>query len=117
MKDDNYCKHLLTNTMFNNHLFLSTQLIFTVVTKRINTRFFAKHGTSYRNPFQGTVVSNAITKSDHAFDFYLVSQSVSQGTVSPTHYTVLEWKTNLRPEHLQKISFRLCHMYFNWTVS
>lgn len=99
--------------------YFSTELVFTVVTKRINTRFFEKHGTSYRNPFQGTVVSDKITKSDQAFDFYLVSQSVSQGTVSPTHYTVLEWPTEtiLTPEHLQRISFRLCHMYFNWTVS
>ncbi|KAL5260484.1 hypothetical protein ACHWQZ_G010579 [Mnemiopsis leidyi] len=92
-----------------------TELVFTVVSKRINTRLFMKRGTNYQNPFQGTVVSNKITKCDQAFDFFIVSQSVNQGTVSPTHYTVLEWRTSLRPEDLQRICFRLCHMYFNWT--
>ncbi|XP_063680134.1 piwi-like protein 1 [Bolinopsis microptera] len=92
-----------------------TEFVFTVVAKRINTRFFEKFGTNYKNPFHGTIVSNGITKNDQAFDFYLVSQSVSQGTVSPTHYTVLEWNTTLKPEHLQQIAFKLCHMYFNWT--
>ena len=100
-----------------NISFCRTELVFTVVSKRINTRLFMKRGTNYQNPFQGTVVNNKITKCDQAFDFFIVSQSVNQGTVSPTHYTVLEWRTSLRPEDLQRICFRLCHMYFNWTVS
>lgn len=70
-----------------------------------------------KNPAPGTVVNSGITNSKHVFDFYVVSQHVSQGTVSPTHYIVLDWTTDMKPAHIQKIAFRLCHLYFNWTVS
>ncbi|WAR02492.1 PIWL1-like protein [Mya arenaria] len=58
---------------------------FIVVKKRINSRFFAKHGQNLVNPAPGTVIDNTVTKPDW-FDFFLVSQSVRQGTVTPTHY-------------------------------
>ena len=90
------------------------QLIFVVVTKRIQQRFFLKQGGRLSNPNPGTVVDTKVT-SDALFDFFLVPQSVGQGTVTPTHYNVLEFSTNIQPDHLQQIAFKLCHIYFNWT--
>ena len=52
-----------------------------------------------------------------SYDFFLVSQSVTQGTVSPTHYNVLvdDWKAP--PDVIQKLSYVLTHLYYNWQVS
>ena len=72
-----------------------------------------------------------VTKRDW-YDFFLVSQHVGQGTVSPTHYIVVHDNTGLKPDIIQKvssyckvgigfdafysiqISYKLTHMYYNW---
>ena len=48
------------------------------------------------------------------YDFFLVSQSVRQGTVNPTSYNVVEDTSGLKPEHLQKLTYKLTHLYYNW---
>ena len=48
------------------------------------------------------------------YDFYLVSQKVGQGTVSPTHYVVVYDGANIPPDVIQKLSYKLTHMYYNW---
>lgn len=51
-------------------------------------------------------------------DFYIVSQKTSQGTASPTHYTVVH--NDIGPEatqNLQVLSYKLCYLYYNWTGS
>jgi len=90
------------------------QLVFVVVTKRIQQRFFWNQGGRLSNPSPGTIVDTQLTKPEF-FDFFLVPQSVGQGTVTPTHYNVLEFNTTLTPDHLQKIAYKLCHVYYNWT--
>lgn len=90
------------------------EFIFAVVTKRIQQRFMQKMGNKLGNPAPGTVVDSKITNSN-LFDFFLVPQHVGQGTVTPTHYNILEFRTKIKPDHLQQIAFKLCHMYFNWT--
>ena len=50
-------------------------------------------------------------------DFFLVNQSVNQGTVSPTHYTVLYNSTGIELGLVQQLTYKLCHLYFNWSVS
>ena len=44
-----------------------------------------------------------------------MSQHVHQGTVSPTHYISLGhdeevWKV----DHLQRLAYKMTHMYYNW---
>lgn len=51
------------------------------------------------------------------YDFYLVSQSVRQGTVSPTHYNIIEDTTGLQPDHIQRLTYKFTHLYFNCSVS
>lgn len=86
-------------------------LTFVIVNKRINTRIMLPQG----NPAPGSVIDDVIT-SPERYDFFLVSQSVQQGTVSPTYYNVIH-DTNrmLNPDRLQRLSYKLCHLYYNWS--
>ena len=87
---------------------------FVVVTKRINNRFFKViDGGSLTNPPSGTVVDDHITNHE-AYDFYLVSQSVRQGTVSPAHYNIIDDNTGLKPAQYQSLTYKLTHLYYNW---
>lgn len=53
----------------------------------------------------------------YRYDFFLVSQSVRQGTVTPTHYNVIWDTTGLKPDHMQRLAYKMCHLYYNWPVS
>lgn len=89
-----------------------------VVKKRINNRFFYSANpnqarASYANPPPGTIIDRDVTKPD-LYDFFLVSQSVRQGTVTPTHYNVIWDSSGLKPDHIQRLTYKLCHLYYNW---
>jgi aubergine-like protein len=102
--------------------------VFVVVQKRINTKILGanRRGNQYEfvNPPPGTVLDHSVTRLKYK-DFFLVPQSVNQGTVSPTHFIVL--KEQLRSDAaaaaapvqldatgIQKLAYRLTHMYYNW---
>ena len=51
------------------------------------------------------------------YDFFVVSQSVNQGSVSPTSYNVISDNTGLNPDKMQRLAYKLTHCYFNWSVS
>ena len=63
----------------------------------------------------GSVVDQEVTRKEW-YDFFLVSQSVRQGTVSPTHYNVIHDTTGLKPDHMQRLTYKLTHLYYNWPV-
>lgn len=87
---------------------------FVVVQKRINTRMFAiKGGDHFENPYPGTILDHDVTRRNF-YDFFLVSQHVRQGTVTPTHYVTLYDSGNILPDHVQRLTFKLCHLYYNW---
>jgi len=86
---------------------------FIVVQKRINTRIFHRLGKQQDNPPPGTVLDHTVTKRNW-YDFFLVSQHVGQGTVTPTHYVVVQDTLDLPVDAVQRISYKLTHMYFNW---
>lgn len=86
-------------------------LSFVIVTKRISTRIM----TDSDNPMPGSVVDDVIT-SPERYDFFLVSQSVNQGTVSPTYYNVIhDTVPQFNPDRLQRITYKMCHLYYNWS--
>ncbi|XP_043211196.1 piwi-like protein Siwi [Amphibalanus amphitrite] len=90
-----------------------TRLCFIIVTKNINTRVFAQgRGGGVDNPPPGTVVDDVITRPER-YDFYLISQKTRIGTVTPTMYNVILDETSYMPKHLQMLSYKLAHMYFN----
>nr|XP_019611125.1 PREDICTED: piwi-like protein 3 [Rhinolophus sinicus] len=88
------------------------KLTFIVVKKRINTRFFVQSQGRLRNPLPGTVVDVVLTKREW-YDFFIISQSVKDGTVTPTHYNVIHDTVRLSPDTVQCLTYRLCHMYYN----
>ena len=51
------------------------------------------------------------------YDFFIVSQSVRQGTVNPTCYDVIYDETLMPPNIAQRLTYKLCHLYYNWPVS
>lgn len=54
---------------------------------------------------------------DSRYDFFIVSQAVRSGSVSPTHYNVIYDNSGLKPDHIQRLTYKLCHVYYNWPVS
>ncbi|NXH84108.1 PIWL2 protein, partial [Edolisoma coerulescens] len=47
-------------------------------------------------------------------DFFLLAHHSRQGCSVPTRY-ICVWNTaNLSSEHLQRLTFKLCHLYWNW---
>ncbi|XP_029162775.1 piwi-like protein Ago3 [Nylanderia fulva] len=91
------------------------QLSVVIVQKRINTRLFIRDrgNRNLENPAAGTVVDSFITRRNYC-DFFLVPQSVRQGTVTPTHYIILHDTTNMEVDHMQRLTYKLCHLYYNW---
>lgn len=96
----------------------SPEFLFIVVQKRVNTRLFAEviSKGQFDNPVPGTVVDHTITR-PNMYDFYLIPQSVRQGTVTPTHYVVLEDTAGLSVDIVQRLSYKLCYLYYNWPGS
>ncbi|XP_048200047.1 piwi-like protein 4 isoform X3 [Perognathus longimembris pacificus] len=91
----------------------STRLSVLVVRKRSMPRFFTEVSHTLQNPPLGTVVDTEATRPEW-YDFYLISQTASRGTVSPTHYNVIYDDNGLKPDHMQRLTFKLCHLYYNW---
>lgn len=98
------CQKMLNHTI---------KITFIVVQKRINTRYFTVNGSNADNPMPGTVVDCNITRSNY-YDFFLVSQCVRQGTVSPSHYVVLRDDFQYSPDIIQRLTYKLCFLYYNW---
>ena len=67
------------------------KLTFIIVNKKINTKIIKKDGNNHSNPPSGTVVDDVVTLPER-YDFFLISQSVNQGTVNPTSYNVIQVK-------------------------
>ena len=48
------------------------------------------------------------------YDFYLVSHSAGQGTANPSSYNVIYDTSKLPAATMQLITYKMCHMYYNW---
>jgi aubergine len=94
------------------------KLTFIVVQKRINTKFFkmcpGRTGPdSLENPPPGSILDHTVTNR-YLYDFYVVSQHVREGTTSPSHYIVLEDEKPHTVDTLQRLTYKLCFLYYNW---
>lgn len=87
----------------------AVKMAFVIVTKRINTRFFYNQD----NPPPGTIVDDIVTN-PLRYDFYVISQSVQKGTVTPCAYNVIADTTGWRADQMQRITYKLTHLYYNW---
>ena len=77
--------------------------------------FTISNSSLHHHQTLGSVVDQEVTRKEW-YDFFLVSQSVRQGTVSPTHYNVIHDTTGLKPDHMQRLTYKLTHLYYNWPV-
>uniref|UniRef100_A0A7N4P5V8 Piwi like RNA-mediated silencing 4 n=1 Tax=Sarcophilus harrisii TaxID=9305 RepID=A0A7N4P5V8_SARHA len=84
-----------------------------VVRKTCIPRFFTEMNRTLQNPPLGTVIDSEATRPEW-YDFYLISQSAHQGTVTPTYYNVIYDDNGLKPDHMQRLTYKLCHLYYNW---
>nr|XP_020860014.1 piwi-like protein 1 isoform X1 [Phascolarctos cinereus] len=98
----------------NSHPNYSYKLVVIVVKKRLNARFFVEKNGRLENPSAGTVIDVEVTRPEW-YDFFIISQSVRVGTVMPTHYNVIFDNTDLTPDQIQCLTYKLCYMYYNWT--
>jgi len=88
------------------------KLTFILVSKRINTRFMAFSKNMYFNPPSGTIIDYVVTCPER-YDFFLISQSVNQGTVTPTLYNIIKDENGLKPDKIQILTYKLTHLYYN----
>ena len=102
-------------TVYEDNEKPTTGLMFSyiVVQKRTVTRLYTQSKKETLNPVAGTILDNTITLRDW-FDFYLIPMNVMHGTVSPIHYVVVHDTTDMKPDFVQKLTFAMSHMYFNW---
>ncbi|XP_036614647.1 piwi-like protein 1 [Trichosurus vulpecula] len=92
----------------------SYKLVIIVVKKRVNARFFVEKNGHLVNPNAGTVIDMEVTRPEW-YDFFIISQSVKAGSVTPTHYNVIFDNTDLNPDQIQCLTYKLCYIYYNWT--
>lgn len=107
------------------------KLVFILVTKRINDRFFTKanapitggysRGGHSRgpakvldNPDSGLIVESNVTRTD-VFDYFMVAQKVTQGTATPTHYEVIRNDTEFKADFFYTMTYFMTFNYFNWS--
>jgi len=90
-----------------------TKFAMIIVKKRISTRLFAQSQSGFSNPMPGTIVDTDVTRPEF-YDFFLCSQTVRQGTVTPVNYSIIEDTSGFKPDHFQKLTYKLCHLYYNW---
>ncbi|XP_059192376.1 piwi-like protein 2 isoform X2 [Centropristis striata] len=89
------------------------KLVFIVVQKRISTTLYSMAGNNIGTPPPGTVIDHTLTRRDWV-DFFLMAHHIRQGCGLPTHYISLYNTANLTPDHLQRLTFKMCHLYWNW---
>ena len=85
-----------------------------MVNLRNSERFFTA-GHDIKNVFPGTLVSSCVVSK--AYDFFIVSQQSTKGSVVPNHYKVIYTTSKIEEGHLQELIFSQCFNYANWTGS
>ncbi|NXH55077.1 PIWL2 protein, partial [Rhabdornis inornatus] len=112
---DTVLKYEVPQLQKSFHTFQNYQpsLVVVVVQKQLSTNFYSLTGEELVSPPLGTVIDHSVTSSGWQ-DFFLLAHHSRQGCSVPTRYICM-WNTaNLSSEHLQRLTFKLCHLYWNW---
>uniref|UniRef100_A0A8C5TS28 Piwi-like protein 2 n=1 Tax=Malurus cyaneus samueli TaxID=2593467 RepID=A0A8C5TS28_9PASS len=113
---DTVLKYEVPQLQKSFHTFQNYQpsLVVVVVQKQLSTNFYCLTGKELVPPPLGTVIDHSVTSSSGWQDFFLLAHHSRQGCSVPTRYICM-WNTaKLSSEHLQRLTFKLCHMYWNW---
>uniref|UniRef100_A0A1A9VZF3 Piwi domain-containing protein n=1 Tax=Glossina brevipalpis TaxID=37001 RepID=A0A1A9VZF3_9MUSC len=89
------------------------KITFIVVKKHTNTRYFSMNQNGFESPGPGAIAGKTITRTG-SDNFFLISQTVKRGTASPTHYIVLRDDAQFSPDIIQRLTYKLCFLYYNW---
>ena len=93
------------------------RLVMIIVNKRIGARFYMRAANErFINPPPGTVIDSGVTRANR-YDFYLISQSTRQGTITPTYYNIIHDEVGFGPDIHQKMALKFCFLYYNWSGS
>ncbi|CAG9312433.1 unnamed protein product [Blepharisma stoltei] len=92
------------------------KLIFIVVNKRINARFYHNQGGRINNPPLGTCIDRMVIDKS-GYDFYVMPAKATQGAMTPTYFTVVYDNSGARAEEVEQLAYRLCYSYYNWSGS
>ncbi|XP_063166970.1 piwi-like protein 2 [Candoia aspera] len=95
---------------FNNY---DPKMVVFVVQKKISINIYSSAADHLTTPPPGTVIDHTVTNRDWV-DFYLIAHHTQQGCGIPTHYVCVRNTASLSPDHLQRLTFKLCHIYWNW---
>jgi aubergine-like protein len=82
--------------------------------KRVNNKFFYRNRGRTENVPIGTLIDAEITRAN-VHEFYLMSTQANNGTSNPVRYQVVHNRTGLSPVDIEKLTFKLTHMYYNWS--
>jgi aubergine len=89
-----------------------------IVNKRITQRFFVEDGQGRLiNPPSGALIDRGVVENQDSmqeYDFYLIPQFTTQGCVLPTHFYVPFNDSPVEKAVIEKLTFDLCHYYYNW---
>ena len=88
-----------------------------MVNKRVKTKFVIESNNRATNPSSGCLVDHTITGKD-LWEFYIISVEgkPNQGVPTPTQYSVLLNEIEgLLPEEIQKLTYKLCFTYYNYS--
>ena len=96
--------------------FKEMKLIFLVVNKMVNARFFSKNGNRNVNPERGIVVDSGVVR-ENEYDFYIVPHGSRQGIQGPTRFHLLYSNEEINTKALYEVCYRLCYGYFNYGSS
>ena len=96
--------------------FVVPGLIYTVVNKRTNARFYYEQGGSTTNPPLGTVIDSKIVDKT-GYDYYITPAKANQGSMTPTHFHVIYDDSGRPCDDIQVLSYRMCYSYYNWSGS
>uniref|UniRef100_A0A8B9FUK3 Piwi-like protein 2 n=1 Tax=Amazona collaria TaxID=241587 RepID=A0A8B9FUK3_9PSIT len=88
-------------------------MVVVVVQKQSSTNFYTRTAEQFESPPPGTVLDHTVTSSQWQ-DFFLLAHHSRQGCSIPTRYVCLLNTANLSFEHVQRLTFKLCHLYWNW---
>ena len=89
------------------------KLMFIVVTKRLDDRFAMKFDRNLDNPDSGLIVYKDVVKKD-LYQFFMVSQKVTQGTATPTSYEIILDELGLDPTVFYNMTYHQTFNYYNW---
>ena len=91
------------------------EIVYTVVIKRIDQRFFEIFKGTASNPRAGTYICDSRVCDEKTF--YLIPNAVTQGTATPVKYKIIENSSSVDRDTLARFAFGLCHLYYNWKGS